>query len=115
MDYRRGNFGHRRELPFRLQEIKVMRPEPETIQNENELPDVPGFAETDWDLLATGQLLSELPFEEGEPNGSLPEEDDDNPFQESDEALPDDREEHAMKRGFPRDRDDVADRWNEGQ
>jgi len=32
------------------------------------------------------------------PDGSLPEEDDDNEYQESDEALPDDREERAIAR-----------------
>jgi hypothetical protein len=34
----------------------------------------------------------------GEPDGSLPEVNDDNPFQESDEALPDEAEERALDR-----------------
>jgi hypothetical protein len=33
-----------------------------------------------------------------EPHGDLPEEDDDNPFQESDEALPDDLDEAVLRK-----------------
>lgn len=42
--------------------------------------------------------LADLPEEliDDEPGGDLPEEDDDNPFQESDEALPDDLEERVL-------------------
>lgn len=42
--------------------------------------------------------LADLPEEliDDEPDGDLPEEDDDNPFQESDEALPDDLEERVL-------------------
>lgn len=42
--------------------------------------------------------LADLPEEliDDEPDGDLPEEDDDNPFQESDEALPDDVEEMVL-------------------
>lgn len=42
--------------------------------------------------------LVELPedFLDEEPTGELPDEDDDNPYQESDEALPDDLEEAVL-------------------
>lgn len=44
--------------------------------------------------------LVELPedFLDEEPTGELPEEDDDNPYQESDEALPDDLEEAVLRK-----------------
>ncbi|HTV71019.1 MAG TPA: hypothetical protein VMF90_21020 [Rhizobiaceae bacterium] len=68
-----------------------------------ELPEVPGIAEQDWDALDSGALKPEsmpdngdIRYDEDEPTGELPEEDDDNPDQESDEALPDDREERAI-------------------
>ena len=44
--------------------------------------------------------LADLPEDmlEDEPDGDLPEEDNDNPFQESDEALPDDLEEAVLRK-----------------
>lgn len=44
--------------------------------------------------------LVELPEDllDEEPNGELPEEDDDNPYQESDEALPDELEEAVLQK-----------------
>ncbi|SMH40246.1 hypothetical protein [Mesorhizobium australicum] len=44
--------------------------------------------------------LVELPEDllDEEPNGELPEEDDDNPYQESDEALPDELEEAVLRK-----------------
>ncbi len=44
--------------------------------------------------------LVELPedFLDEEPTGELPDEDDDNPYQESDEALPDDLEEAVLRK-----------------
>lgn len=64
-------------------------------------------ATPDWDALEgadfakeTVQLPADPTFDEieGEQPGELPGEDDDNPYQESDEALPDDREEAAISR-----------------
>jgi len=70
-----------------------------------ELPDAPGIAEQNWDALDSDALKPEsvpdngdIRYDEDEPTGELPEEDDDNPDQESDEALPDDREEKAIAR-----------------
>lgn len=44
--------------------------------------------------------LADLPedFFDDEPDGELPEEDDDNPYQENDDALPDDLEEAVLSK-----------------
>ena len=64
----------------------------------------PGIAQTDWDDIGTSALEptdtpanGDLRYPQEEA-GDLPEEDDDNPFEESDEALPDDEEERALAR-----------------
>ena len=68
---------------------------------ETETPDL---AQVDWDDLATPGLKPEeapangdLRYQDG-PSGELPGEDDDNEYQESDEALPDEAEERAITR-----------------
>lgn len=64
----------------------------------------PALSEQDWDAIADGRVAPESAPENGdlrysgEPLESL-EEDDDNPNQESDEALPDDDEERAIADG----------------
>jgi hypothetical protein len=69
-------------------------------------PDIPeqdqealDLEQQDWDDLSGARptLDAELDLED-EPEGDLPEEDDDNPYQDSDEALPDDRDERVMRR-----------------
>ncbi len=68
------------------------------------LIDAPTIAQPDWDAIEAGDLTPESAPQNGDlrypehESGELPEEDDDNPYQESDEALPDDREEAALKR-----------------
>jgi len=83
----------------------------ETIA-EGVADDAPQEAEQDWDSMegarpATTILQGDGDEGEGiesavssgiEADGSLPEEDDDNPDQESDEALPDDDERRAIRR-----------------
>ena len=66
--------------------------------------EAPAIAEQDWDAIEAGDLdptnapqNGDLRYEE-EKSGELPEEDDDNPYQDSDEALPNDREEAALRR-----------------
>lgn len=63
--------------------------------------------QTDWDALGGEEIdpvtlpeTDDLTFQRpaDELAGDLPEEDDDNPYQESDEALPDDAEEEAIAR-----------------
>jgi hypothetical protein len=70
-------------------------------------PDIPAIEEQDWDAVETGQIVPESAPENGDirypdetiqKSGDQPDEDDDNPYQESDEALPDDSEEAALTR-----------------
>jgi hypothetical protein len=63
----------------------------------------PELEQTDWDDIEAADPFApepeaEDPEIEGEVPGDLPEEDDDNPYQESDEALPDDLEEKVIQR-----------------
>lgn len=63
--------------------------------------EAPELEQTDWeDIEAADPFAPEPEAEEpeGEVPGDLPEEDDDNPYQESDEALPDDLEEKVIQR-----------------
>jgi len=66
--------------------------------------DAPGIEQQDWDALEGGRILPDSvatngdPGDDAEAQGALPEEDDDNPYQESDEALPDDEEERVLSR-----------------
>ena len=68
------------------------------------IPDRPGLAGQDWEAIESGAIEPEAVFDNGdiryedEPSGELPGEDDDNPYQESDEALPDADEEQAIER-----------------
>ncbi|MBZ9708164.1 hypothetical protein FJ970_28060 [Mesorhizobium sp. B2-1-8] len=58
----------------------------------------PTVEQQDWDALAGAKILPDDVEVEDEAEGDLPEEDDDNAYQESDEALPDDIEEAAISR-----------------
>jgi len=64
--------------------------------------DAPARAKPDWDDIGTrgvaGIPAGDVPPPQDEPDGDLPEEDDDNAYQNSDEALPDDKEERAIAR-----------------
>jgi hypothetical protein len=65
--------------------------------------EAPELEQTDWDDIEAADPFepeAELEDEEieGEVPGELEEEDDDNPYQESDEALPDDLEEKVIQR-----------------
>jgi hypothetical protein len=70
-----------------------------TRQDETEAP---GIEQQDWDALEGSPILPDSVATNGDPDakaqGVLPEEDDDNPYQESDEALPDDEEERVLSR-----------------
>lgn len=66
--------------------------------------EAPSIEEQDWDALEGGKFQPDSvavngdPQDAAEPGGDLPEEDDDNPFQDSDEALPDDEEERVLSK-----------------
>ncbi len=68
----------------------------------DEQTDNPHIESADRDAVSAGETDAEQVFENGdfryEEGAEAPEEDDDNPFGESDEALPDDREERAISR-----------------
>ncbi len=64
----------------------------------------PGLASVDWDEVQSASVTPERPSDgmsglaEPDPDGELPGEDEDNPFMDPDEALPDDREERVLRR-----------------
>ena len=76
---------------------------PESLPAEQD-DDLPGFQHVDWDEIQSGILTREEitveELEDGEAEGGLPDEDDDNPYSESDKALPDDEEERTIRRNF---------------
>ena len=69
----------------------------------------PALEEADWDDIAGGVDPRGVP-ENGdfrysdETDGELPEEDDDNPYQDSDAALPNERAERALRRDPSKER-----------
>jgi hypothetical protein len=65
---------------------------------DEELPDVPAMAEQDWSEIEGADVAVEGNSPVSKPNGDLAEEEDDNPYQGSDEALPDDAEERVLSR-----------------
>lgn len=75
-------------------------PQPEDATRE----EGPGLEEQDWDAIESGAITPDSlpasgdPRRDAEPDGELPGEDEDNPYQNSDEALPDDGEERAIAR-----------------
>jgi hypothetical protein len=64
--------------------------------------ELPPPARRDRDEL-TGEEARAALVGQDELDGELPEEDDDNPYQNSDEALPDDEEEAAIRRNLSRE------------
>ena len=87
------------------------KPDPQP-QDDVTGKEAPGLEEQDWDAIESGSesggesgaiTPDSLPENgdfryEPEDDGELPEEEDDNAYQNSDEALPDDREERAIAR-----------------
>ncbi|MER9299745.1 hypothetical protein NKI38_25075 [Mesorhizobium sp. M0621] len=79
------------------------RSKPRTdIEDDATRADGPTIEQQDWDAVKGGQILpgsenGDVRYDT-EKDGEQPEEDDDNAYQNSDEALPDDEEEAAIKR-----------------
>ena len=72
-------------------------PTERTIRDANEaFEEKTALEQPDWDDIEGATGLADEMDENDEPTGELPEEDDDNPDQESDEALPDDLEERVL-------------------
>ena len=81
------------------------RRKPDRREDEDETRNEgPALEEQDWEAIESGAITPDSIPENGdlrydvEPPGEAPEEDDDNAYQNSDEALPDDREEAAITR-----------------
>lgn len=81
------------------------RRKPDPRPNDDETGDEgPALEEQDWEAIESGALTPDSIPENGdlrydvERSGEAPEEDDDNPYQNSDEALPEDGEEAALAR-----------------
>lgn len=70
---------------------------------QQEETEAPTIEQQDWDSFEGNKVLPDSVVTENGPDlretvGALPEEDDDNPAQESDEALPNDEEERVLSR-----------------
>lgn len=79
-------------------------------QDEDDIrKDGPSLEEQDWEDIGSGAIRPDSTPENGdlrydvEPSGEAPEEEDDNSYQKSDEALPEDREEAAFSRNPSRE------------
>jgi hypothetical protein len=82
-----------------------MEPRDKRKSAQQDDTEAPTIEQQDWDALEGTKVLpdSVVVVENGFPDrqeteGTLPEEDDDNAYQNSDEALPDDEEERALSR-----------------
>lgn len=78
-------------------------------RDERDRIEGPVIEQQDWDALEGAEPTStpdngDLRYEPENQSGHLPEEDDDNEYQESDEALPDDEEERALRRDPAKER-----------
>ncbi|RWC26845.1 MAG: hypothetical protein EOS27_23625 [Mesorhizobium sp.] len=81
------------------------RSKPRTdIEDDAPQADGPTIEQQDWEAVKGGKILPDSAPENGdirygtEKDGDLPDEDDDNAYQDSDDALPDDEEEAAIRR-----------------
>ena len=78
--------------------------DPRNKQRSKNETETPTIEQQDWDSFEGNKVLPDVvTTENGAPDrqeteGTLPDEDDDNAYQESDEALPDDEEERALAR-----------------
>lgn len=85
------------------------REKPDKQEDERARSEGPALEEQDWEVIESAAITPDSVAENGdfrydvEPSGEAPEEDDDNPYQNSDEALPEDREEAALARSPARE------------
>ena len=81
-----------------------MDPRDRKRQEKRDETEAPTIEQQDWDAVEGARILPDsVPVngdlqDAAEPQGDLPEENDDNPFQDSDEALPDDEEERVLSK-----------------
>jgi hypothetical protein len=87
---------------------------PRRKQRTNDEIEGPTIQQQDWDAIRGGKILPDSVPDNGdirydvEKDGEPPDEDDDNAYQNSDEALPDDDEERAIARNLKRPADDTV-------
>ncbi len=80
------------------------RSKPDPRNEDDARQEGPALEEQDWEAIESGALTPDSLPENGDlrydsaRDGELPGEDDDNPYQNSDEALPEDRDEAALAR-----------------
>ncbi|MBZ9918654.1 MULTISPECIES: hypothetical protein [unclassified Mesorhizobium] len=85
-----------------------MEPRKKQRSEQRDETEVPAIQQADWDAIKGGRVLPDKVSDnvdavvDVEKEGDLPEEDDDNAYQNSDEALPDDEEEGAISRDLAR-------------
>ena len=73
--------------------------EPRGKPRSNDEVEAPTREQQDWDAIKGAKILPDSAEEGGiEKDRELPDEDDDDAYQDSDDALPDDAEEAAIKR-----------------
>ena len=73
--------------------------EPRGKPRSNDEVEAPTREQQDWDAIKGAKILPDIAEEDGiEKDRELPDEDDDDAYQDSDDALPDDAEEAAIKR-----------------
>ena len=73
--------------------------EPRGKPRSDDEVEAPTREQQDWDAIKGAKILPDSAEEDGIEKGrELPDEDDDNAYQDSDDALPDDSEEAAIKR-----------------
>ncbi|MER8370054.1 hypothetical protein [Mesorhizobium sp. M1378] len=83
--------------------------EPRRKERTDDETESPTIQQQDWDAIRSGRILPDGVPQNGdirydvEEDGELPEEDDDNAYQESDEALPDDTDERVISRDLARE------------
>lgn len=86
-----------------------MDPRRKRDEEEDARSEAPTLQQQDWDAIISGAIEPDSVPENGdlrydpEKAGDAPDEDDDNAYQHSDEALPDDREEAAIRRNPDRE------------
>lgn len=85
------------------------RRKPDGHEDEGARSEGPALEQQDWEAIESGAITPDSLPENGdfrydaEPSSEAPEEDDDNAYQNSDEALPDDGEEATLTRNPARE------------
>lgn len=94
-------------MPAARKEVLLPKVDAHSDPKSRDATESPQLEETDWNAIENAAFVPDSAPQNGdmrydlgggEAQSGLDEEDDDNPYQESDEALPDDEEEAAIRR-----------------